>query len=191
MEQPIEKKYTSDEFFAMTDLKGRYELIDGEIYDMAPAPSINHQRIVRKLLGKIDRYIEDNHGKCEVFSAPCDVKINEKLSVQPDLFVVCDPDKLDEHRCNGAPDWVIEILSPSNSDHDTRKKLYLYSETGVREYWIVDPMEERVTVYNFGETGLIGLYTFDDDIAVGIYKDEEEPLTICINKLIKRSLTAT
>lgn len=179
-----EKRYTADEYLAMTDLIGNYELIDGVIYDMSPSPNQNHQRMVKRISGKIDRYIEENKGKCEVFIAPSDVKLDDSNIVQPDVFVVCDPDKLDGQMCNGAPDWIIEILSPSNERHDTVDKLYKYSAAGVREYWIVDLTEQRVIVYPFSTTKITGIFTFDDEIPVGIYKDAPEPLSICINKLI-------
>ncbi len=117
--------------------------------------------------------------------SPSDVKLSKTDVVQPDIFVVCDPDKLDGQRCNGAPDWVIEILSPSNEKIDTVKKLDLYSSAGVREYWIVAPEEERVIVYPFAAKKSTGIFTFDDDIPAGIYNDAAEPLNICIRKLLE------
>ncbi len=179
----MKRKYTSDEFLAMTDIEGRYELVSGEIYAMSPAPNIKHQILSKKLLKKIDDYIEDNSGKCIVLSAPTYVKLNDDDIVQPDIFVVCDPDKLDEQKCNGAPDWVIEILSPHNSDHDTVEKLALYQKSGVREYWIVDPMNEKVLVYPFEQAKAVGIFTFTDKITAGIYKDNPEQLVISINEL--------
>ena len=183
-----EKRYTSDEFLAMTELKGRFELIDGVIYDMSPSPNQRHQKMAGRLFGATDRYINEHNGKCEVLIAPSDVRLDERNIVQPDIFVVCDPDKLDGQICSGAPDWVIEILSPSSEHYDTVDKLYKYSEAGVREYWIVDPADERVIVYPFLTTKITGLYTFDDEIPVGIYKDAPKPLSICINSLMKKQL---
>ena len=177
--------YTSDEFLAMTDLKGRFELIGGEIYDMSPSPNIFHQRLSRELLVRINSYITDHHGKCEVIAAPSDVKLDDYNTVQPDIYVVCDPDKLDEQKCNGAPDWVIEIMSPSNGKRDAADKVFLYSKAGVREYWVIDPEEKKVMVHHFGKTNIVGLYTFDDTITAGIYKDAAEPLDICIEALLK------
>ena len=179
-----EKRYTSDEFLAMTDLPENCELIDGYIY-MSPSPNQDHQTIVLRAAGKIDAYVRNHSGKCKTLIAPSDVKLSDRCNIQPDIFVVCDPDKLDGQRCNGAPDWVIEILSPSNETHDLKDKLYLYKEAGVREYWIVDPMQERVIVYPFTTTKITGIYTFDDDIPAGIYSDAAEPLSICIGKLLK------
>ena len=177
------KRYSSDEFLAMTDLEGRYELVSGEIYAMSPAPNIRHQILSGNLFLRIGNYIKDHKGKCHVLSAPTDVKLNDEDTVQPDIFVVCDPDKLDEQKCNGAPDWIIEILSPGNSEHDTVEKLSIYLKAGVREYWIVDPMSEKVLVYPFEATKAVGVFTFNDKITAGIYKEESEPLTICINEL--------
>ena len=181
-----EKKYTSDEFFAMSDLKGRYELIDGVIYDMSPSPNTRHEHISRCIYNRVINFINENNGEYEAFDAPFDVRLNDYTTVQPDIFVVCDPDKSDENRCNGVPDWVIEILSPSDERHDTVDKLYKYSAAGVREYRIVDPDEQRVIVYPFSTTKITGIFTFDDEIPVGIYKDAPEPLSICINKLMNR-----
>lgn len=183
MPVPKENRYTIEEFRQLTGIGERAELIDGIIYDMSPSPNINHQRISGNLYFEIKSYIKRNKGKCEIFEAPTDVKLNEKTVVIPDIFIACDPDKFDDQQYNGAPDWVIEIVSPSNATHDFKDKLYLYSVAGVREYWIIDPAEEKVLVYRFGKPHITEIYTFDDEITVGIYKDNAEPLTICIKKL--------
>ena len=186
-----EKKYTADEFLAMTDLPERCELINGVIYyfdedvvEMSAAPNTIHQRISRRIVGIVDRYISENKGQCEVFNAPFDVKLDNNNTVQPDILVVCDPKKIDEQKCNGSPDWIIEIVSPSSVAHDMNDKLLVYSKAGVREYWIVDPMKERVFVYLFGTPNITGFYTFDDDIPVGIYKDAPKPLSIRISEIL-------
>ncbi len=178
------KKYTSDEFLAMTDLEGRYELVSGEVYAMAPSPADRHQEISIGLSSTIWSYIRANNGKCKVREAPSDVKLDDENTVQPDVFVVCDPEKFDEHGCVGAPDWVIEILSPSDVEHDTVEKLALYFKSGVREYWIVDPKTEKVFVYIFEKTKTIGLFTFDDEIPVGIYANADKPLVIRVNDVL-------
>lgn len=178
------RKYTSDEFLAMTDLEGRYELVSGDIYAMSPSPSTFHQFLISGLIRIIGNYIYDNKGKCKVVPGPSDVKLSDENTVQPDVFVVCDPNKFDEHGCVGAPDWVIEILSPSNIDHDMVTKLELYMKAGVREYWIVDPMNKRVLVYPFEEAKITGIFTFDDEITAGIFRDNEAPLFIRINDVI-------
>lgn len=194
MALPQEKRYTPEEFYSM-DLPGRCELINGRIFigendewykggdiiDMSPAPNYVHQQLVGELHIEIGNYIRKHKGKCKVFTAPADVKIKDS-TVQPDVFVTCDPSKIDGQNHNGAPDWVIEVLSQSNSRRDTVEKLYLYREGGVREYWIVDPEGRRVIVYPFEECSppkmSLIMYTFEDTIDVNIYKDASEPLTI-------------
>ena len=111
---------------------------------MLATPSTRHQRLSHFLLRKIDSYIESKKGKCEVFYAPFGVFLkNEKWGedfVEPDLMVICDPNKVDEKGCHGAPDWVIEIVSLSSRMRDYLQKANLYMNNGVREYWIVDPV---------------------------------------------------
>lgn len=179
---PQEKKYTADEFFAITPESNseRYELINGEIVDLA-APNINHQRISSRLNFELTNYIKRKNGKCEVFSAPTDVQLNYNTVVQPDIFVACDPDKFDEQKYNGAPDFVIEITS-SNRSYDFTRKLALYAESGVREYWIVDTLYKRVLVYFFDKSDSPNIYTFDSPVPVGIYNGD---LEINIDELLK------
>ena len=110
MEEKLSKKMTSDEFLALEDTEGRYELIGGEIYAMSPAPNEIHQTISVGLSAEILADIRKNGGKCKVLTAPFDVKLSDEDTVQPDLFVVCDRSKFDGKICRGAPDWVIEIV---------------------------------------------------------------------------------
>ena len=150
----------------------RMEVFDGIAYNMA-SPSQLHQSILTELLVSLRNYIRKNNGGCSVFLAPFDVKlIDPPLTiVQPDLMIVCDRDKLDGKRCNGAPDFIIEIVSPGNPSDDYIRKLYYYKNYGVREYWIVDPQRKTVTV-NYFENDLLNVpYTFDSVIKVNIYKD--------------------
>ncbi|MBL7870553.1 MAG: Uma2 family endonuclease [Cyclobacteriaceae bacterium] len=131
------------------------ELIDGKIYKMSPAPTSTHQKISGKLFLIIGNYLMGN--RCQLFSAPFDVRLpfssnkkkdNEIITVvQPDLCVICDPTKIDERGCLGAPDWIIEILSRYTSAKDLREKFKVYEETGVREYWVVHPTEQTVLIY--------------------------------------------
>jgi Uma2 family endonuclease len=132
------------------------ELIRGKIMPTAPAPNLKHQRVSRKLLRKIDEHLDGKH--CDAFNAPFDVSLYDsrksKLAdrdiftvVQPDLCVICDPENLTTQGCSGAPDWVIEILSPSNSERDIRIKYGLYEENGVLEYWLVYPYEQTVSQF--------------------------------------------
>lgn len=132
----------------------RAELINGEIFLMAPSPSRGHQGISVELTRQFANYLEGK--KCKAYHAPFDVRLFEKEGdapedvdtvVEPDLVVICDPSKLDDRGCKGAPDMVVEILSPSTQRHDRLVKLGLYQRAGVREYWIVSPEEQTVQVF--------------------------------------------
>lgn len=165
------KIYTIDDIYALPDGQ-RAELIDGQIYYMAP-PSWKHQEISGEIYYEIKSYIKKNNGKCRVLSAPFAVFLNandDKNYLEPDISVICDQSKLDEKGCHGAPDWIIEIVSPSSKPRDYIKKMFLYNSAGVREYWIVDPEEKIITVYGF-ERESMKQYTFDSNVPVGIYKD--------------------
>lgn len=168
---PLQKEnsYTINDIYKLPEGQ-RAELIDGKIYDMAP-PSRIHQKLATKLASIIDRYISDNNGKCEVYSAPFAVFLNEddKTYVEPDVSVICDPNKLDDKGCNGAPDWIIEIVSPSSQRMDYLTKLFKYRTAGVREYWIVNPMTEIVQTYLFEGMEDSTQYSFEEEIPVGIY----------------------
>lgn len=150
----------------------RAEVFDGKIFYMA-GPSQNHQTISMELSTTINSYIKKNHGSCRVFHAPFDVKLSDNplTIVQPDIMIVCDKNKLDGKRCNGAPDFIIEIVSSGNAADDYIRKLYYYKNYGVREYWIVDPRRMAVTVNYFEEDILNIPYTFDSTIKVNIYDD--------------------
>lgn len=150
----------------------RIEVFEGVPYAMA-SPSIVHQRLSSRLSYLFNDYIFKNNGTCEVLTAPCDVKLSDDLLtiVQPDVMIVCASSKLDKNRCNGAPDFVVEIVSPSNQSDDYIRKLYYYKNSGVKEYWIVDPQRQIVTLYNFEKEIFNDRYTFDDKISVGIYDD--------------------
>ena len=163
-----EKRYTYSDYLAWDD-DVRYELIDGIPYMLA-SPSVEHQRVLRGLFGQLYVFLE---GKpCEVFSAPFDVRLNadgkDDDVVQPDLLVVCDKTKLDK-TCNGAPDMIIEILSPSSVQRDSFIKLMKYQKYGVREYWIVDPESQAVNVFLL-ENGkyTVTTYTKNDHIPVHV-----------------------
>ena len=121
----------------------------------------------------LNTYIKNSKGDCRVFHAPFDVKLSDTplTIVQPDLMIVCDKNKLDGKRCNGAPDFIIEIVSPGNPADDYIRKLYHYKNAGVREYWIVDPQRKNITVNNFAENILNVPYTFNSVLKVNIYKD--------------------
>lgn len=163
-----EEIYTIDDIYALPDGE-RAELIDGKIYYMAP-PNRIHQKISWKLHQAIANYIDSNKGVCEVYAAPFAVFLNEddKNYVEPDISVICDKDKLTDKGCNGAPDWIIEIVSPNSKYMDYFTKLFKYRTAGVKEYWIVDPMKELVMVYQF-EKEVMEQYSFGEEVPVGIY----------------------
>ncbi len=169
-EDAYKETYTVDDIYALPEGE-RAELIDGQIYYMAP-PSTRHQRIVSKLNQKIANYIDVHGGDCEVFPSPFAVFLNNDdiNYVEPDISVICDPSKLDDKGCHGAPDWIIEIVSPSSKQIDYLIKLFKYRNAGVKEYWIVDAEKNRITVYNF-VYDTIEEYSFGEDIPVGIYED--------------------
>lgn len=164
-----EKIYTIEDIYDLPDGE-RAELIDGQIYYMAP-PSTTHQRLVSDLHYQIRDYIKRNNGDCEVFPAPFAVFLNkdDMNYVEPDISVICDTSKLDDKGCHGAPDWVIEIVSPSSKPRDYMTKLFKYKTAGVREYWIVDSEKQMITVYGF-ENDTVEQYSFGEGVPVGIYE---------------------
>lgn len=166
------ESYTIEDIYALPDGE-RAELIDGELYMMA-TPSMIHQRIVMELSFRIRDYIGRKNGDCEVFPAPFAVFLNadNKIYLEPDISVVCDKNKLTDEGCIGTPDWIIEIVSPSSRPIDYNKKLFKYRTAGVREYWIVDPMRQQITVYNF-EHDTYEEYSFFNKVKAGIYEDLE------------------
>ncbi len=164
--------YTIEDIYNLPDGQ-RAELIDGELYMMA-TPSTKHQRLVTELTYLIKDYIKRNNGECEIFPSPFAVFLNanNEIYVEPDISVICDKNKLTEEGCKGAPDWIIEIVSPSSRPMDYNKKLFKYRTAGVREYWIVDPMKQLIMVYNF-EHDTFEQYSFSDKVKAGIYEDFE------------------
>ncbi len=138
----------------------RWEIIDGVLYDMSPAPSTKHQRVSRDLFVQIHSFLSEKP-ECEAFFAPFDVRLPEKDEadeaiinvVQPDIVVICDLSKIDDKGCRGAPDWIIEVLSPFTSSKDHIAKRLLYERMGVREYWLVHPLDEMITIFILGADG--------------------------------------
>lgn len=170
MPLPKRESYTTDYIYSLPEGE-RAELIDGQIYNMAP-PSRRHQEILLELAGIIRDYIKVKGGTCKPFISPFAVFLNEddKNYVEPDISVICSLDKLTDNGCNGAPDWVIEIVSPGSRRMDYSIKLFKYRSAGVREYWIVDPDKNRITVHDL-EHEDVNEYTFTDSIKAGIYED--------------------
>ena len=162
---------TEDDYYALPD-DVRAELIDGRLFYME-SPGLTHQTVYGELFYQISAYIKSKNGSCRIvpdFDTKLDTT-NDTI-VRPDISRICDPDKLTERRCEGAPDWIIEIVSPGNPKHDYLTKLELYQRTGVREYWIVDPRKKTVTVYRLDENDFdMTCYSFQDKVQVGIYDD--------------------
>ncbi len=173
VDDPRQGSYIIEDYYALPDDR-RVELIDGWIYDMA-APSRLHQAILGRLHLQIAPCV-DAHPECEIFFTPTDVCLdkNEWTMVQPDLFITCNREDDDIRRLNGAPDFIIEILSPSGRFHDMFRKLNKYRLAHVREYWIIDPEKQRITVYDFEHDELQMTYIFGDTVPIGISKGECE-----------------
>ena len=178
----LNKRYTYADYLTWMD-DVRRELYDGFIKMMTPAPSMRHQEISVNFTRLFGNYLFRKN--CKVYHAPSDVRLpkNEQTKgdiqiytvVQPDLFVVCDLSKIDNNSCLGAPDLVIEIVSPKNSKRDVKDKFEIYQDNGVREYWIVNPNDENVTVFTLDDKSkfqFVGIYAEDDKIPVNIFNGD-------------------
>lgn len=165
------KTYTEEDYYALPE-DIRAELIEGQIYYMA-APGRIHQEILSFLHVRIANYIDSRKGICKVYPAPLAVKLfkdDDKTIVEPDISVICDRNKLTDRGCTGAPDWIIEIISPSNSSHDYIRKLNLYADAEVREYWIVDPRSKKIFVYHLEKTDFeVKTYSFEEIVTANIF----------------------
>ena len=170
-----EKHYTYADYLTWPD-DARYELIDGEAFLMAPAPLIEHQEVAGEVFRQLANQLD---GKpCRPYIAPVDVRLprNDEADaaidtvVQPDVLVVCDPEKIDRRGVRGAPDWVLEVLSPSTAAHDQIAKRRTYERAGVREYWLVHPGDRTLTVYALdnGQYGRPEIYELKDATPVGV-----------------------
>ena len=163
--------YTLDDYLALPDDQ-RVELIDGVFYDMG-SPTSQHQLIGGEVYRQISNYIHEKKGKCVPFIAPTDVQLDRdnRTIVEPDVMIVCSRSDINRKRIFGAPDFVMEVLSPSTRNKDIFVKSYKYMNAGVREYWMVDPMRETVTVYDMRvpDDAEMHVYTFEDKVPVAIY----------------------
>lgn len=179
---PLQQKklYTIDDIYALPDGQ-RAELIDGKIYMMAPPVRV-HQKLITELVSTFHHHIKNSNGDCEVYPAPFAVFLNkdDHNYVEPDISVICNKSKLTDKGCNGAPDLVIEIVSPSTQQMDYGIKLFKYRTAGVREYWIINPTTCIVNVYDFESEAGTCQYSFNDEITGCIYKD----LAIRISELL-------
>ncbi len=164
-----EKIYTIEDIYALPDGQ-RAELIDGRIYNMAP-PARIHQKLITELVSALHQHIRNNNGDCEVYPAPFAVFLNadDKNYVEPDISVICDKSKLIEKGCNGAPDLIMEVVSPSTQQMDYGIKLFKYRTAGVREYWIINPVTRIVNVYDLENEERTCQYSFNDEISVCIF----------------------
>lgn len=162
--------YTIEDIYNLPEGE-RAELIDGQIYYMAP-PSRQHQEISIEVSGTIKDYIRSHRGTCKVYTAPFAVYLDESTNtyVEPDISVICDKNKLNDEGCKGAPDWIIEIVSPGSRRMDYYTKLFKYRTAGVKEYWIVDQSKNRITVYSFVESSM-DEFSFLDSVKTGIFED--------------------
>ena len=162
-------EYTMEDYYALPEER-MAELIDGLIYDMASPTSV-HQLIGAEIWEQLKSYIRNSKGKCVPMLAPLDVQLDcdDRTMVQPDVVVVCDRSKVIRRCIYGAPDLVIEILSPSTRRKDVTIKLNKYIAAGVREYWIIDPDQRLVLVYDFSAAIYPVIYGFDAKIPVAIW----------------------
>ncbi|MCC8044163.1 MAG: Uma2 family endonuclease [Clostridiales bacterium] len=162
-------EFTLSDYYTLPDDQ-RVELIDGVIYDMA-APNTAHQAAVIEISFQLESYVRSKEGSCLVFPSPVDVQLDcdERTMVQPDVLVVCDRDKVIRRCVYGAPDMVVEIISPSSERKDRSIKLAKYMNAGVREYWIVDLRQEKVIVYDIEHDCRITIYGMDKTIPVQIF----------------------
>ena len=155
------------------DLKERVELLKGKIFKMSPPPNRMHQKIVSEIFNPLFNFLEKK--QCVVYPSPFDVRFPGKSKkdedittvLQPDICVICDQSKLDDRGCNGAPDIVVEILSPSNNKKEIKNKFEIYESSGVMEYWIVSPQDKTFLAYTLGEDGK---YTPSRLLAEGFYE---------------------
>lgn len=167
------KNYTIADIEALPE-DVRAELINGELFMLA-TPATVHQELLIELSTYIHQLIKQRQGNCRVYPAPFAVYLHndDKTYLEPDISVICDRDKIDKKGCHGAPDWVIEIASPSTSKRDIGIKLQEYRKAGVREYWIVDPDTKTVTVHALQTDASPANYTFSDKIKAGIFEQFE------------------
>ena len=179
----LNKRYTYADYLTWLDDKAR-ELIHGFIKMMSPAPHPLHARANTTILWNLFSIVQKNKGKCEVFTAPFDVRFpkygetaDDKIDtvVQPDICVICDLTKIDDRGCCGAPDMIVEILSPSTAKKDLTEKFYLYEEHGVKEYWVVHPKDKAITVFLLQQNGKYDegtLYEREGKVPVYIFDNQ-------------------
>jgi Uma2 family endonuclease len=168
-----DKKYTYDDYKNWQDDE-RWEIIDGDAYLMSPAPKIKHQRISGNLFFNIKNQMIEKKNICDLFEAPTDVVFDDFNIVQPDIFIVCDKDKVTEDNIKGAPDLIIEIVSKSTELKDRREKKALYEKFGVKEYIIVFPEIEYIERYTLrdGKYGAPEIFNWDETLKLQTFDIE-------------------
>ncbi len=186
----LTKKYTYADYLTW-QFEEMVELIRGKVFRMSPAPNRFHQEVSSELHLIIGTYLRKK--KCKVYHAPFDVRLplpptqqkKKKIDtvIQPDISIICDLSKLDIQGCNGAPDWIIEILSKGTAQKDLKDKFEIYQHAGVREYWIVHPTEGTVLPYRLDETGKYQLFrqtpfTQEEVVPVGVFPGFEVDLGV-------------
>ena len=181
--QPRDRRYTWTDYQTWSDDE-RWEIIDGVAYNMSPAPSIRHQRVASNFHGVLYRMLAGK--SCQLFMAPTDVRLSETDVVQPDILVVSDPAKITPSHIEGAPELVVEVLSPSTSAKDLREKKWLYQRSGVREYIVVDPLEfyvQRFLLFGEGRYGAPEVFGPEDVIPLVVLDD----LTVDLREILEWS----
>lgn len=172
------KRYTYADYLTWLDNKTR-ELLDGFVRLMSPAPTLTHAQISGNIFFFMKEHIRNNNGKCQAFSAPFDVRLPKKPDeiaddkiytvVQPDVCIVCDETKLDRRGCLGAPDLIVEIISPSSLKYDLNDKFNLYEAAGVKEYWVVSPEAKSVNVFMLQDNGKYdGGTVYEEEIEIPV-----------------------
>lgn len=187
-ELDVKKEYTYSDYL-LWQFTERVELIKGFIKKMSPAPSRLHQDISLNLTIQLSSFFKERF--CSLYIAPFDVRLpvpknkSNTTVVQPDLCIICDEQKLDDKGCNGAPDLIVEILSPNNSKYDVDTKFRLYEESGVKEYWMVEPTEKIVLVYTLQNEKYIGLkpFTIGETIESPLFPDMKIAVLDVFNKI--------
>ena len=180
LEEPdLSKTYSYADYLKWT-FEGMVELIKGKVFMMSPAPLSIHQVIAGNLHGYLWQYLKKK--PCQVFIAPFDVRLLNKdkstadkdifTVVQPDICIICNPEQIDKRGCVGAPDMIAEVLSPGTSKKDIKDKYQVYEESGVKEYWIVAPQDQTLTIFDFdeytGKYALRGLYSRENKVSVAV-----------------------
>ncbi len=182
---PLEKQqgsYTLEDYYALPDDK-RYELIDGYLFEIN-APTSFHQLLAGEVHRQIANFIIDHNGDCTPFISPIDVQLDrdDRTMIQPDVIIMCDSDQITSKHIVGAPDFVLEVLSPGTKKRDLNLKLRKYEQAGVREYWVVDPYQRVVLCYFFESSEYMTIYPINESIPVHIYNCE---LKINLTRMLK------